>query len=752
MPPGLRALRKLPAAFAAALLLVTTSAMAADRCVGEPENAVGAERSVSELIADGESLMASGLEARGLAALEQGARQARAVSAPAERAYAYGAYGHGLMLSGARQDALACLDESLSIAEEHSLADLEALAQLNKGTLYAPDRLRGREARDAFDRAQAKAIEAGRPDIAARARLNLARRTASFDGKIEDIARDLEAAAQAIGALDQTPDQASLLLALGVAWSDLSSKPSAAAANTFAANTYAYDENAHAALSAALTLADSLDLPRVRASSLGHMADLYDRQGRADDAIALLSQAIVEARQIEAPSLLYRWYGRRAAIARDRGERSRALEDYTRAVDAINDLRTEAALRDSVLGRSDFSDAQALFTDYLSLLFADGAGALAQADLERIQGIVEQQRQVEVESYFQDDCVADLRSRITRIEDDPEPGTAFVYPVFLDGRILLLANIGGRLRYELTPLNEEELDNDVKFIRRTLEASRSTAPEYLPVLQKWHDRLIRPIETALRGAAIDTLVIVPTGLLRGLPFAALHDGEDFLIRRYALAIAPGLSLLESGSLAEPSLGTLLGGLTEPVEGFEELAFAGDEVERVRSVRGGDVLTGDDFARRELQQSLAEIPYSVVHLASHAKFGASRDDTFIVTRDGNIDLDQLEDLMRPSAFRDRPVELLTLSACETAKGDDLEQAALGLAGIAVKAGARSALGTLWPVFDVSSPEFMATFYRKIGPEGLSKAKALQQAQLSMLDSNRFSHPAFWAPYLLVGNWL
>jgi CHAT domain-containing protein len=112
------------------------------------------------------------------------------------------------------------------------------------------------------------------------------------------------------------------------------------------------------------------------------------------------------------------------------------------------------------------------------------------------------------------------------------------------------------------------------------------------------------------------------------------------------------------------------------------------------------------------------------------------------------MDELEELIKISRFRDEPVELIGLSACETAAGDD--RAALGLAGIAVKAGARSALATMWLVDDVAAARLSADFYRNLGTAGTSKARALQQAQVGLLDE--FDHPFFWAPFLLIGNWL
>lgn len=97
-----------------------------------------------------------------------------------------------------------------------------------------------------------------------------------------------------------------------------------------------------------------------------------------------------------------------------------------------------------------------------------------------------------------------------------------------------------------------------------------------------------------------------------------------------------------------------------------------------------------------------------------------------------------------------MELLTLSACQTAAGDD--RAALGLAGVAVKAGARSALATLWFINDQATALLITEFYHQLRDPDLSKAKALQRAQLILLNDRRYQHPGYWSPFLLIGNWL
>ena len=144
-------------------------------------------------------------------------------------------------------------------------------------------------------------------------------------------------------------------------------------------------------------------------------------------------------------------------------------------------------------------------------------------------------------------------------------------------------------------------------------------------------------------------------------------------------------------------------------------------------------------------------FQLVHFATHGQFDREASRSFIVTHDGKLTLDQLEALLRPGQFRGRPVELLTLSACQTAAGDD--RAALGLAGVAVKAGARSVLATLWFVHDQSTAMLMSEFYAQLRQDSnTSKASALQRAQMKVLHDPRYEHPCYWAPYLIIGNWL
>jgi CHAT domain-containing protein len=163
-----------------------------------------------------------------------------------------------------------------------------------------------------------------------------------------------------------------------------------------------------------------------------------------------------------------------------------------------------------------------------------------------------------------------------------------------------------------------------------------------------------------------------------------------------------------------------------------------------------VLEDEDFRLARVEQALRSVPYSVVHIASHGEFSSDPQKTFILTYDGRLTLDRLEGVVKYSEFRDQPLELLTLSACRTAAGDD--RAALGLAGVAIKAGARSAVASLWFINDEAASRLITLFYERLKAPGASKAQALQQAQLELIKDRRFRHPGYWSPFLVIGNWL
>jgi CHAT domain-containing protein len=185
-------------------------------------------------------------------------------------------------------------------------------------------------------------------------------------------------------------------------------------------------------------------------------------------------------------------------------------------------------------------------------------------------------------------------------------------------------------------------------------------------------------------------------------------------------------------------------MTSAIIGREE------ELSSIQRELGGEVLLDDRFVLQNIEERLETRPYSIVHIASHAEFEPRASDTFLLTHEGRMSMDQLAGYVGMFKFREKPLELIMLSACETAQGD--EQAALGLAGIAIKAGARSAVGTLWKVNDVAASQLVAAFYGRLREPEVSRAAALQDAQRKLLEDWRYRHPGYWSAFVLISDWL
>ena len=158
----------------------------------------------------------------------------------------------------------------------------------------------------------------------------------------------------------------------------------------------------------------------------------------------------------------------------------------------------------------------------------------------------------------------------------------------------------------------------------------------------------------------------------------------------------------------------------------------------------------DFEPDRLENALLQERPGIVHLASHAQFTGDPDTSFVLTHDDRLSMERLSSLLRASRYGSEPVELLMLSACQTAAGD--ERAALGLAGVAIRAGVNASFGSLWSVSDEATRHLVIDFYEALGEPGTSKARALQQAQNTLRQDKRFRHPYYWAPFLIINNWL
>lgn len=505
------------------------------------------------------------------------------------------------------------------------------------------------------------------------------------------------------------------------------------------------------ALQESSTIAERLGDKRTLSYALGYLGQLYETSFRMDEALQLTRRSVFAAQSVDAPESLYRWQwqlGRQLATI---GQLDQAIASYRQATLTLQPIRAELtqASSDGVVGEQD--TVKPLFFELADLLLqraslTDDITAV-DADLRAARDAIEAYKTAELRDYFKDECVDAVRSRLTTF-DRLSADTAVVYPIMFNSRLELLMSLPSGLKRISVPVSADQLTQEIRAFRRLVE--KRTTREYLPHAQQLYDWLIRPLETDLSQLNISTLVIVPDSALRTIPLAALHDGTSFLVSKFALAMTPGLTLTDPRPLNRDKLRFLTAGLTTAVQGFPALPYVANEVESIQQLYKSDQLLNNAFQTSRLERELREGKYGGLHIATHGKFSTDVNDSYLLTFDGKLTMQTLDQLIGLFRFRQEPLELLTLSACQTGIGDD--RAALGLAGVALKAGARSALATLWFINDEASATLISEFYRQLRDPALSKAVALQRAQQKLLDDRIYGHPAYWSPFLLMNNWL
>jgi CHAT domain-containing protein len=522
-------------------------------------------------------------------------------------------------------------------------------------------------------------------------------------------------------------------------------------------------------LSTAIQQSEQLGDRHTQAYALGLLGGLYEQSQQWAFADDLTRKALKLALSTNAADVAYLWQWQLGRILKAQIEqginsaqnRVEAIAIYEEALKTLQSLRVDLA---SINPDQQFSFRESVEPAYRELIeLLLPPNETSQEKLVKARKTLESLQTVELQNFFREACV-DVPIAIDQIVEQTnslsanqastnpnQSRAAVIYPIILPNSleiVLKLPNQNDLLHYSAIVSQAE--------VQKTLLSLRSqiTQPETQKSLQalskQVYDWLIRPIETDLRTNQISTLVFVLDGFLKNIPMAALYDGEHYLVETYDVALTPGLDLLDPQPLERQRIRLLFAGLSSAIENFSPLTAVEKERDGiVAEIPASVVLLNQGFTAKALQTEIEQAPFQIVHLATHGEFSSDRRNTFIRTRDRRINVDELSHILKTR--QPNPIELLTLSACQTAKGD--ERAALGLAGVAVRAGARSTLASLWSIDDQSSAFLMVEFYRQlIDHPSISKSQALRQAQLSLVKHPNYNHPSYWAAYVLLGNWL
>ncbi|MBR8836425.1 MAG: CHAT domain-containing protein [Stigonema ocellatum SAG 48.90 = DSM 106950] len=523
-------------------------------------------------------------------------------------------------------------------------------------------------------------------------------------------------------------------------------------------------------LTRATAQAKSLEDQRAKAYALGKHGELYQLPSPLQNlpqAEQFTKDALRIASTFDAPDIAYQYFWQLGRIHKAQGDIKDAIAAYTKAYEALQSLRRDLVALNPEIQFSFRDSVEPVYRELVDLNLQLYASSQTKAvkDEER-QKLLTQARQVmeslqlaELNNFFRETCLEANAKQIDKID----PTAAVIYPIILPNRLEVILSLPNQPLKLFTKTIDEnkELEKTLDTVQRSLlvPVPEDNSQNFLSSYQLLYDLLIRPMETELANSKVKTLAFVLDGQLQNIPMSILHDGNQYLVEKYSIAVSSGLLLTNPKPLSKINLKALTAGLSEIPdfalkEGFQPLRNVQDEIDQIRkSGISSRPILNNQFTSTQLKKDITDSGFPIVHLATHGYFSSKAEDTFVLSWDRKIDVKQLGDLLRSNVLNQRtPIELLILSACQTATGD--KRAALGLAGVAVRSGARSTVATLWSVEDKSTAVIMGKLYQQLEQAKktqINKAEALRQAQLSLMKDKTYHDPHFWAPFVLVGNW-
>jgi CHAT domain-containing protein len=516
-------------------------------------------------------------------------------------------------------------------------------------------------------------------------------------------------------------------------------------------------------LELAIKDAIKIDDRKSHSYALGSLGGFYEYLGENTLAKQYTEQALILAQEF--PDIAYQWQWQLGRILEAKEEKKQALIYYELAFNNLKKLRKNLLTINSDIQFSFRDNVEPLYRQIISLQLSQDQQnplnslyyieSLQLTELSNFLGCEPE----DIINQIPGDFIVSLQSKLQAVQQI-SPKTAIIYPIVLNDRlVIILSSPEKSLKVYTTNVSA----NQVNAVVRNLRQNLSTPLRELGVKkdsQKLYEWMLKPLKSDLEKNSLETLVFILDSSLQNLPMAVLYDGKNYLIEKYAIAVVPSLQLLNPHPAPRDKITALLAGASNapsfrrenlnPLPNVqEEIAGIGQQVKQENS------LLEENFSQINLQQQINDNPFSIVHIASHGKFSSNPEQTYILDWNKRIGIEDLENLLQVHQAQNlQPIELLILSACETASGD--RRAALGLAGISIRSGAESTLATLWQVNDKSTAQLMIEFYRNLQNPKYSKAEALRQAQLKFLreggTETDFNRAYYWAPFVMVGNWL
>ncbi|NEO40658.1 MAG: CHAT domain-containing protein [Moorea sp. SIOASIH] len=491
-----------------------------------------------------------------------------------------------------------------------------------------------------------------------------------------------------------------------------------------------------------------------QAMLLSNISIAYQQLEQLDQANKAVSESLKllansdKINSLDHSALLAQSLNTQARLLAAQGDTKRASFAYAKAFDTIQLLGSDLTRINPAI-RVDFVEiVESVYQELIGSLLDSQETGSNQHTLRKVRQVIESLHLTQLNSFRE---IVPLNPNLIQI-DQIDSQAAVIYPIILDDWLEVILHLPGQpLHRYSTPLSAKEVEETLKNMQRVLSRPFRSVKSSRNQVYEW---LIKPAETELAKSSIKTLVFVANSGLRNIPMAALYDGEQYLVEKYAIAVTPALQILEPQPRKQRPLRALIAGLSEmnrvskAHQNYSNLPFVEVEVKKISSMIPSSVLLDESFTSTALENALNSSYFPILHLATHGQF--SSEDTFILAWDKKIRAKEFEELLRSKKHKkSNPIELLVLSTCEIAQGNN--QTPFGLAGLALRSKVRSILGGLALVEDESTAELMVQFYQEFTQRNVTKAEALRRAQLSVLKDPKYQHPYYWAPFVIFGDW-
>lgn len=464
------------------------------------------------------------------------------------------------------------------------------------------------------------------------------------------------------------------------------------------------------------------------------LGKIAEEKGEYRQALQYAQAAIIKAQFDKAYGSLYQAQWLTGRIYNRMSYTSAAISSYSQAITAL-DAFNQGLINIDIQRRLDFeTKIEPIYREMLTLLLEKRP---TQSNLQQALFVFERLRIAQLQNYFGDNCF-DIERKTVAVKDFlTNKNAVLLHSILLENQTHFIVQLpNGQLLHSQVDFGKGEINDLVKNWYEKLQ--RNSYWRFAEGGKLLYTLILRPFEAQLEQINPSMIIFIHDGLLRNIPMAALFDGEQFLVQKWASVNSLGFIKRKTLENDQPSQAVAFG-LEVKREGWSELVEVDREVKAVIDILGGSEFLNFDFTYSNFFTAL-ERGYPFVHLATHGYFGGVAENSFLLAYDQRISALDLKDSLSQSQTA---INLLVLSACETAIGSD--RSVLGLAGVALRSGVTFVLGNFWQVFDYEQPELIEAFYSRLKEqplaENLELATVLRAVQIEQIE--QLEPPSKWA---------